>query len=83
VTQLKTVTGPYAPPAKPESDELTPPAKRRCRDRGWTRARTAPRMVLSAKATGNGCLPKPSNRDRSPSFREVDTLNAQQHIARS
>jgi hypothetical protein len=30
-----------------------------------------------------GCLPKPSNQDHPPLFRELRPLNAKQHIARS
>jgi hypothetical protein len=30
-----------------------------------------------------GSSPKPSNRDRSPHFRELHALDPQQHVARS
>ena len=84
MTQLKTVIWPDAPPAKPESDELTFAAKGRAAEiMAGTRTGTASRMVLSAKATANGCSPKPSNQDRPPLFRELHALNPQQHVARS
>ena len=68
MTQLKMAIWPDAPPAKDSTSSAA------------GRPGGAPRLLRQGDYRLNGCSPKPSKRDRPPHFRELQALNAQQHV---